>query len=96
MKKILTVQSAPAPHWVGDGFPVRSLFSYTTRDLPLSPFLLLDYAGPAVFPADRRRRGVGEQAAVLAAGDLGQAGLEAAVQQVVGVLDRGHGCYRSR
>ena len=60
MKKILTVQSAPAPHWVGDGFPVRSLFSYTTRDLPLSPFLLLDYAGPAVFPADRRRRGVGE------------------------------------
>ena len=27
MKKILGVYSAPRPHWVGDGFPVRSLFS---------------------------------------------------------------------
>ena len=27
MKKVLGVYSAPRPHWVGDGFPVRSLFS---------------------------------------------------------------------
>lgn len=60
MKKILATRNAPAPHWVGDGFPVRSLFSYTASNLPLSPFLLLDYAGPKDFPAGGHRRGVGE------------------------------------
>lgn len=60
MKSIIDVQSAPAPHWVGDGFPARSLFSYASRSLPLSPFLLLDYAGPAHFPGDGRKRGVGQ------------------------------------
>ena len=28
MKKVLGIYSAPRPHWVGDGFPVRSLFGY--------------------------------------------------------------------
>lgn len=60
MKKVLDVLTAPKPHWVGDGFPVRSLLSYATPDLPLSPFLLLDYAGPHQFPPDGRKRGVGE------------------------------------
>ena len=41
MKKILGVYSAPQPHWVGDGFPVRSLFSYESHGKQLSPFLLL-------------------------------------------------------
>ncbi len=50
MKKILGMYSAPAPHWVGNGFPVRSLFSYESHGKQLSPFLLLDYAGPARFP----------------------------------------------
>ena len=50
MKKILGVYSAPQPHWVGNGFPVRSLFSYESHGKQLSPFLLLDYAGPARFP----------------------------------------------
>src|SRR5688572_15441868 len=59
MKKILTVKSAPAGHWVGDGFPVRSLFSYNDNDPRLSPFLLLDYAGPADFATGTRPRGVG-------------------------------------
>lgn len=27
MKKIQAVHSAPPPHWVGNGFPVRSLFN---------------------------------------------------------------------
>lgn len=61
MKKVLGVHSAPPGHWVGDGFPVRSLFSYNgplTRHL--TPFLLLDYAGPANFEPAQRRRGVGE------------------------------------
>lgn len=49
MKKILGLYSAPRRHWVGDGFPVRSLFSYSIHGEHLSPFLLLDYAGPAQF-----------------------------------------------
>ncbi|MBX6393855.1 MAG: pirin family protein, partial [Burkholderiales bacterium] len=59
MKKALGVYSAPQAHWVGDGFPVRSLFSYRTHGERLSPFLLLDYAGPAEFPPAERPRGVG-------------------------------------
>tara|TARA_R100001039_G_C1844188_1_gene104673 strand:+ start:495 stop:1361 length:867 start_codon:yes stop_codon:yes gene_type:complete len=60
MKKILGVYSAPQPHWVGNGFPVRSLFSYESHGKQLSPFLLLDYAGPARFPPATKPRGVGE------------------------------------
>lgn len=60
MKKILGVYTAPQPHWVGDGFPVRSLFSYESHGKQLSPFLLLDYAGPARFPPATKPRGVGE------------------------------------
>ena len=59
MKKILGVYSAPGRHWVGDGFPVRSLFSYHDHGRHLSPFLLLDHAGPARFEPAARPRGVG-------------------------------------
>ena len=48
-----------APHWVGDGFPVRSLFSYGTGN-EFDPFLLLDYAGPHEFAPEEAKRGVGE------------------------------------
>ena len=60
MKKISGLYSAPRPHWVGDGFPVRSLFSYNTHGRQLSPFLLLDHAGPAEFSPTDGRRGVGQ------------------------------------
>ena len=60
MKKVLDVYSAPRPHWVGDGFPVRSLFSYQRLGKELSPFLLLDYAGPAEFAAASKPPGVGQ------------------------------------
>lgn len=60
MKKIIGVYSAPGSHWVGDGFPVRSLFSYNQQGEYISPFLLLDYAGPQRFSATDKRRGVGE------------------------------------
>jgi redox-sensitive bicupin YhaK (pirin superfamily) len=60
MKKILGLYSAPRPHWVGDGFPARSLFSYASHGQHLSPFLLLDYAGPAQFAPAKHPRGVGE------------------------------------
>lgn len=59
-KQILGVYAAPQSHWVGDGFPVRSLFSYHDQGERLSPFLLLDYAGPMRFEPAERPRGVGE------------------------------------
>jgi redox-sensitive bicupin YhaK (pirin superfamily) len=60
MKKLLFIQSQDRGHWVGDGFPVRTVFSYNDRGAGLSPFLLLDYAGPADFGSTAARRGVGE------------------------------------
>jgi redox-sensitive bicupin YhaK (pirin superfamily) len=60
MKKLAFVLSQDTGHWVGDGFPVRSIFSYNDRSAELSPFLLLDYAGPVDFPPTQQRRGVGE------------------------------------
>jgi len=60
MKKVQTVLSNPRGHWVGDGFPVRTLFNYSEHAAALSPFLLLDFAGPATFPATDQQRGVGE------------------------------------
>lgn len=60
MKKVLGIHSAPGRHWVGDGFPVQSLFSYQTHGQEMSPFLLLDYAGPRDFPAAAQPRGVGQ------------------------------------
>ena len=59
-KAVLGVYPAPKGHWVGDGFPVRSLFSYDQLGRHISPFLLLDYAGPAEFGPAARPRGVGE------------------------------------
>ncbi|MFO1399279.1 MAG: pirin family protein [Burkholderiales bacterium] len=60
MKKVLGLYSAPRQHWVGDGFPVRTLFSYGNHGKHVSPFLMLDYAGPAQFAPAARPRGVGE------------------------------------
>jgi redox-sensitive bicupin YhaK (pirin superfamily) len=60
MKKILGIYSNPKPHWVGDGFPVRSLFSYDSLGQHISPFLLLDYAAPHDFAPTQQRRGVGQ------------------------------------
>lgn len=60
MKNILGIYGAPRGHWVGDGFPVRSLFAYDRLGADhLSPFLLLDHAGPYDFSPGSRPRGVG-------------------------------------
>lgn len=59
-KKLLSIQRNVNRHWVGDGFPVRTLFSYPSLGDTLSPFLLLDYAGPMTFPPTQARLGVGE------------------------------------
>lgn len=59
-KKVLGRYGNNQRHWVGDGFPVRSLFSYNTLGQHISPFLLLDYAGPHYFEPTETRRGVGQ------------------------------------
>jgi redox-sensitive bicupin YhaK (pirin superfamily) len=58
-KKVLKIQRGDTPHWVGDGFPVRTYFSYNDVARYISPFLLLDYAGPTTFEPTNERRGVG-------------------------------------
>src|SRR5260221_7686223 len=58
-KEVLEVRQAPGGHWVGDGFPVRTIFAYDNAEA-VSPFLLLDYAGPHHFAPSQKRRGVGE------------------------------------
>jgi redox-sensitive bicupin YhaK (pirin superfamily) len=59
MRKLMVVQDAPRPHWVGDGFPVRSMFSPQTHGAALSPFILLDYAPSTEFAPAPQKRGVG-------------------------------------
>ena len=60
MKQLSFVRRSPGRHWVGDGFPVRSIFSYNDLAEPMSPFLLLDHAGPVEFEPTSRRLGVGQ------------------------------------
>lgn len=60
VKKLRSIQRSAGSHWVGNGFPVRSLFAYPNLGPELSPFLLLDYAGPKEFPSTNERLGVGE------------------------------------
>jgi len=58
-KQVLGVYGTASSHWVGDGFPVRTVFP--SRGVPeLSPFLMLDYAGPVRFEPSNRPRGVEE------------------------------------
>jgi redox-sensitive bicupin YhaK (pirin superfamily) len=60
MRKVIRrVVRDARPHWVGDGFPVRSLFSYAEGNA-FDPFLLLDYAGPHEFAPAAATRGVDE------------------------------------
>ena len=58
MKALLRIHPSPQVHWVGDGFPVRSVFDYNGLGKELSPFLLLDYAAPYEFKPTAQRRGV--------------------------------------
>jgi quercetin 2,3-dioxygenase len=59
MKSVSFIQRNTQGHWVGDGFPVRTLFSYNDDPAAFSPFLMLDYGGPVVFEPTTQRRGVG-------------------------------------
>ena len=59
MKKIIGVYRNQNMHWVGDGFPVKNLFSYDRLGQAISPFLLLDYAAPYHFDSTKAQHGVG-------------------------------------
>jgi hypothetical protein len=60
MKKLAFIKRSSGSHWVGDGFPVQGIFSYNDIAEEMSPFLLMDYAGPADFPPATRKLGVGQ------------------------------------
>ena len=60
IKSVFGVYEPGSTHMVGDGFPVRNLFPSNDLDRHVSPFLLLDYAGPHEFEPTDRPRGVGE------------------------------------
>lgn len=60
MKKLAFIKRSNGNHWVGDGFPVQNIFSYRDIHEEMSPFLLMDYAGPARFEPTEQRRGVGQ------------------------------------
>jgi redox-sensitive bicupin YhaK (pirin superfamily) len=57
MKKVISIHRQRAGHWVGDGFPVHTVFHYQEQP-DLSPFLLLDHAGPHDFSPSAKERGV--------------------------------------
>ena len=57
MKNVLSIHRQGEGHWVGDGFPVHTIFHYQERP-ELSPFILLDHAGPADFTPAAKPRGV--------------------------------------
>ncbi|MEK9280880.1 MULTISPECIES: pirin family protein [unclassified Bradyrhizobium] len=61
MKRVLGVYSNPKPYWLGDGFPVRSFLYYQNQNLgtQITPFLLLQYAGPHHFEPRTVPRGIG-------------------------------------
>jgi hypothetical protein len=59
-KDIVGIYQPGSIHMVGDGFPVRNLFPSNDLDREVSPFLMLDYAGPQYFEPTDHPRGVGE------------------------------------
>lgn len=76
-KSVRRVRTDLPSHWVGDGFPVLSVFSPRTGSKALSPFVLFDYAAPHRFEPSKTPRGVGahphrgfETVTVVYAGEL--------------------------
>jgi redox-sensitive bicupin YhaK (pirin superfamily) len=58
-KQLTRILPSASTHWVGDGFPVRTLVSIARDAVQASPFLMLDYAGPHRFAPSDAPRGVG-------------------------------------
>ncbi|WP_454673907.1 pirin family protein [Achromobacter pestifer] len=58
MPKLISIHTAGNTHWVGDGFPTRTVFSYDAVGDYTSPFLLLDVSGPQDFKPSPLPRGI--------------------------------------
>lgn len=59
-KSVSAIHTQPVAQWVGDGFPVRTIFSPQSFGKAISPFILMDYAGPTTFGPSEKPRGVDE------------------------------------
>ena len=60
-KEVASIHQAPPAHWVGDGFYVQSLFSYSDAFKGADPFVLLDFAAERQFaPNTGAPHGVGQ------------------------------------
>lgn len=60
MKQLAFIKRSNGSHWVGNGFPVQNIFSYNDIAEKISPFLMMDHAGPTVFPPTKEKLGVGQ------------------------------------
>lgn len=60
MKTLIHKQTSHQRYWVGNGFPVKTIFSYNDLAPHISPFLHFDHAGPYHFPPTEDKLGVGE------------------------------------
>jgi quercetin 2,3-dioxygenase len=60
LKSLLAIHGPGSTHWVGDGFHVRNLFPSNGIGDEISPFLMLDYAGPTRVAPSTTPRGVDE------------------------------------
>lgn len=58
IRQVNHIITAPNAHWVGNGFPMSTLFSYQKDSEKYSPFLLMDYAEPTLFKPVTNARGV--------------------------------------
>ncbi len=59
-KRLIATFAPRSTHMVGDGFHVRNLFPSNDLGEQISPFLMLDYAGPSQYAPRETPRGVGE------------------------------------
>ncbi len=60
MKQLAFIKRSNGSYWVGNGFPVQNIFSYNDIAEKISPFLMMDHAGPTVFPPTKEKLGVGQ------------------------------------
>lgn len=59
-KQLSFIKRSNGSHWVGDSFHVQSIFSYNDIAEKISPFLMMDHAGPTIFPPTHKKLGVGQ------------------------------------
>lgn len=60
LRSIEMIFTGPPPHWVGNGFHVHNYFPSGQNLLErFTPFILLDYNAPKVFPPSSTPRGIG-------------------------------------